>query len=197
MLEPRPAHRLAEQEAEYRRVQGAQDRRRKSDAESRDVERAALHRMKIVIEAADFMTQLPLLKRDAAAIEPGYGVLDVDRHVRIGAECLHDPEHRAGPRPSVGSGTYQFPMNMIERMPDQILIEGFAVDLHVADDVGEPPGQHLRRDAPDEVVADMHDHASERVVLQGSFGRGQRLEGPGQPARCRQGKPTAKHLKLQ
>jgi len=72
---------------------------------------------------------------------------------------------------------------VIERMPDQISVEAHAVDVHVAADMAKPPRHHFRRDAFQQVMADMHHHAAELVIAELDLRTRKRLQRPGQFAR--------------
>jgi len=85
----------------------------------------------------------------------------------------------------------------IEKEVPGASLEPLSIDVHVAVNVGEPPGQHVRRQSLQHIMTDSQHHPTVPIVVQACLGRLQRLQRPRDPPRRQKRKSRAGHGPLQ
>src|SRR5262245_20976313 len=118
-------------------------------------------------------------KSDPGRIQSRHRVDDVDVEVQIPAERFDDAELGSDARAPVRSGLSKLPEDMIPGMPDEVFVEACPLELHVAADIAEPPGDHLERDSLEKIVANVHHHSPELVIAQRRLRAPQVFQWPG------------------
>lgn len=61
---------------------------------------------------------------------------------------------------------------MVNRVPHEVAIENLPLHPHIAANVAEPPLDHGKRNARQQLVGNRHDHATVTIVAEGRFDRG-------------------------